>query len=111
MGLRDEQAAFLLDAGRLIAHATREGFMVTGGELYRTMEQQRIYVQSGRSQTMNSKHLERRAIDLNFFKEGILIQDEESLRAVGQFWEALSPKNKWGGSWKSFKDLGHFERQ
>lgn len=111
MGLRDEQAAFLLDMGRLVAHATREGFQVTGGELFRTLEQQRIYVETGRSMTMNGRHLDRRAIDLNFFKDGVLIQDEESLRPVGQFWEGLSPKNKWGGSWKSFKDLGHFERQ
>src|SRR3989304_288477 len=97
MGLRDEQAAFLLDMGRLVAHATREGFQVTGGELYRTIEQQRIYVDTGRSMTMNGRHLDRRACDLNFFKDGVLIQTQEELQSIGTFWEALAPDhNKWG---------------
>jgi hypothetical protein len=110
MALRDEQHEFLLDMGRLVSHAVREGFQVTGGELWRTMEQQRIYVETGRSKTMNGQHLKRLAIDLNFFKEGVLIQDKESLKSLGEFWQALNPKNRWGGNW-TFKDLGHFERQ
>lgn len=31
MSLSQEQAAFLLDACKLIQHATEQGFMVTGG--------------------------------------------------------------------------------
>jgi hypothetical protein len=69
MSLSQEQAAFLLDACKLILHATEQGFVVTGGELSRTPEQQAIYVKTGRSKTMNSIHLKRCAIDLNFFKE------------------------------------------
>jgi hypothetical protein len=36
MSLSTEQAAFLLDACKLIQYATDQGFMVTGGELSRT---------------------------------------------------------------------------
>ena len=67
-----EQASFLLDVCLLINKATEMGFQVTAGELYRTPEQQEIYVKTGRSRTMNSLHLQRRAVDLNFFKNGKL---------------------------------------
>ena len=33
MSLSTEQAAFLLDACKLIQYATEQGFVVTGGEL------------------------------------------------------------------------------
>jgi len=111
MSLVNDQAAFLLDVTSLIRKATETGWTVTGGELYRTAEQQEIYVKTGRSKTMNSNHLKRLAIDLNFFKDGKLIYDRNALQAVGNFWESLSPKNSWGGNWTSFKDVPHFERR
>ena len=92
MSLSDEQAAFLLDACKLIQHATETGFKVTGGELSRTPEQQAIYVKTGRSKTLNSIHLKRCAIDLNFFKDGKIIWDREILAPLGAYWEALHPK-------------------
>ena len=111
MSLVAEQAAFLLDVCKLIDFATEAGFVVTGGELFRTTEQQEIYVKSGRSQTMLSNHLRRCAIDLNFFKDGKLVYDVTTLRPVGDYWQSLNPKNSWGGFWKSFKDVPHFERR
>lgn len=107
MILVKEQAAFLLDVCKLIQYATEQGYTVTGGELYRTVEQQAIYVKDGRSKTMNSKHLQRLAIDLNFFKDGKLTYQTED---VGRYWESLSPKNSSGIFWKRFKDAPHFER-
>lgn len=106
-----EQAAFMLDVCKLIEFATAQGFTVTGGELFRTAEQQAIYVKTGRSKTMNSIHLKRCAIDLNFFKDGKLTYDVATLKPIGDFWESLDPKNNWGGNWKSFKDVPHFERK
>jgi hypothetical protein len=106
-----EQAAFLLDAAKLIQHATALGFTVTGGELFRTPEQQEIYVKTGRSKTMNSNHLKRLAIDLNFFKSGVLEYDVLVLTPIGEYWQSLDPKNSAGMFWKSFKDIPHFERR
>ena len=103
-------AAFLLDVAKLVTYATEQGFVVTGGELFRTPEQQEIYVKTGRSKTMNSIHLKRCAIDLNFFKDGKLTYDIPTLKPVGDYWESLHPKNEWGGNWKSFKDVPHFQR-
>lgn len=111
MSLVAEQAAFLLDVCRLIEVATKAGFVVTSGEFYRTPEQQAIYVRTGRSKTMNSNHLRRCAADLNFFKDGKLCYDIEVLRPLGEYWKTLNPKNDWGGFWKSFKDVVHFERK
>jgi len=60
---------------------------------------------------MNSYHLKKLAIDLNIFKNGRLLLDQGSLKHVGDFWCQQDPKNQWGGNWKSFKDLPHFERR
>ena len=110
MSLSDEQAAFLLDACALIKYATEQGFKVTGGELARTPEQQALPCKAGRSKTMNSVHLKRCAIDLNFFKDGQIIWDKGILAPLGTFWESLHPKNRWGGNFKSLVDCPHFER-
>ena len=110
MSLVQEQAAFLLDACKLIQYATDQGFVLTGGELLRTPEQQEIYLKTGRSKTMASNHLKRCAIDLNFFKDGKLVWDKTQLAPIGAYWESLHPKNRWGGNFKSLVDVPHFER-
>jgi hypothetical protein len=110
MSLVNEQAAFLLDVGRLVQYATDQGWAVTGGELYRTPEQQAIYVKTGRSGTMNSLHLQRLAVDLNFFRDGKLIWDKAALAPLGAYWESLHPLNSWGGNGTKLVDTPHFSR-
>lgn len=110
MSLSQEQAAFLLDACKLIAYATEQGFVVTGGELARTPEQQAIYVKTGRSKTMDSNHLKRCAIDLNFFRQGQIVYNKAELAPLGAYWESLNTKNRWGGNFRSLVDCPHFER-
>jgi hypothetical protein len=112
MNLSGEQNAFLLDVAKLIEFIQNKdgGVLVTGGELYRTPEQEEIYVKTGKSKTMNSNHLRRLAIDLNFIFNGKLVSDTESLRPYGEYWESLSPENRAGMFFKSFPDTDHFER-
>lgn len=110
MKLYLEQASFLQDVIKLIMYAYQEGFIVTGGELQRTPEQQQIYVDSGKSKTMNSMHLKKCAIDLNFFIDGGIIGTKEYLQKLGNYWESLSDKNRWGGNFEGFIDTPHFER-
>ena len=105
-----EQAAFLLDVGRLVQKATEMGFVVTAGELYRTPEQQEIYVKTGRSRTMNSLHIQRRAVDLNFFLNGKLTYDKHVLAPLAAYWESLHPLNSWGGNGVKLVDTPHFSR-
>ncbi len=116
MSLVREQCLFLRHVAKLIRRALDLGFVVTGGELYRTPEQQALYVKNGRSKTMSSQHLKRLAIDLNFFRETEdgrleLSYDVEAIRPLGEYWEGLDPANRWGGNWHSFKDTAHFERR
>ena len=110
MSLVPEQAAFLRDVCKLIEYATEQGWVVTGGELFRTAEQQEIYLKTGRSRTMASNHLRRLAIDLNFFRDGKLVWDKTAIAPIGAYWESLNPKNRWGGNFRSLVDVPHFER-
>lgn len=105
-----DQADFLQDVALLIQKAREMGFLVTGGELFRTPEQQQIHIKAGRSKTMNSLHLSRRAIDLNFFKDGKLTYDKKVLEPLGKYWESLHPLNSWGGNGIKLVDTPHFSR-
>lgn len=78
--------------------------------MWRTREQQQIYLETGRTKTKNSYHLKRLAVDLNFFREGQVTMGKEDLQGLGDYWEELSEQNRWGGNW-SFYDGGHFERR
>lgn len=109
MQLSDHQAVFLQDLRKLLAYLETAGFKVTCGEVMRTIEQQKIYMQTGRSKTMKSNHLIKCAADLAIFRDGKICGYEE-LTAAGNFWESLSPENRWGGKFKSLKDTPHFER-
>jgi hypothetical protein len=109
MSLIKTQSEFLLDAARLITFAASSGFTVTGGELYRTIEQQKIYVERGLSKTINSQHLKRLAIDLNLFANGEVCKAGD-YAPIGAFWESLNGANRWGGNFKKFVDANHFER-
>ena len=110
MGMVSEQNKFLADVARLITESHRLGIVITGGELWRTEEQQRIYVETGRSKTINSGHRNRLAIDLNFFIDGVLTYEKAAIQPLGDYWESLDPRNTWGGNWK-FRDVPHFERR
>lgn len=124
MGMVEKQWEFLQDLSKLIIKAEELDFVVTGGELQRPISLQRLYVKTGRSKTMRSSHLNRLAIDLNFFlkdKNGRLrlTWNREDIRPLGDYWESLDPKNRWGGSWRglidkgksTFVDVPHFERR
>ena len=118
MGLRQEQMAFVSDVVKLLIFAESKGYEITFGEVQRPIEMQQLYVKTGRSKTMDSQHLKRLAIDLNVFIAGKLCGREE-IKPLGVYWESLSERNRWGGSWRglvearksSFVDSPHFERQ
>jgi len=110
MSLVNEQFEFTKDVIKLLTKAIELGFVVTLGEAHRPIEMQELYVKTGRSKTMNSMHGKRCALDLNFFYNGKLTYDIALLKPLGNYWESLSPKNRWGGNWKTFKDVPHFER-
>lgn len=114
MGINAEQWAFLLDDCKLRLWAQEHGYMLTGGELKRTKEQQALYYGRGASDTMESLHLLSLAQDYNVFVNGKLTYEKEALQPLGDYWESLNPKNRWGGNFRlknGKNDTPHFERR
>jgi len=124
MKLSDKQKIFTFNIHRLIEFAYKNGYELTFGEVYRTVEQQKIYFNTGRSKTMNSRHLDRLAVDFNIFKNGKLLftdanrnKEIQECLILGDYWVSLNTDNVWGGDWnrnhntldETFKDPYHFE--
>ena len=117
MGLQKKQSTFTFNIHLLITFAFKQGFELTFGEVFRTVEQQTIYFNTGRSKTMNSRHIQRLAVDFNIFKNGVLINDPKIIQPLGEYWMTLNTDNVWGGDWdrdhstldETFKDPYHFE--
>ena len=83
-------------------------FEITDG--LRTIEEQRHYYETGKSQTMNSKHLTGHAVDVvpipvTWDKEAFLPIAEAMKKAS----DILDVPIVWGGDWRTFKDYPHFE--
>lgn len=118
MTLGQHQEAFAKHVSLLLAKAWDLGYQVRLGEVQRTVEQQQIYVNTGRSKTMDSMHIKKCAIDLILLRDGRICTAAE-ISPLGKFWESLDAANRWGGSWRglveakksSFVDAPHFERQ
>jgi len=115
MRLSEKQRIFTKNVAKLIKFAYKNGYELTFGEAYRTREQQLIYVQTGKSKTMNSMHLNRLAVDFNIFIDGQWNQNWNQIKPLGEFWITLHPNNRWGGDWNKngikdgFIDTPHFE--
>jgi hypothetical protein len=107
--INDDQSLFLQDVAKLISFAhTQKGIMLTGGELYRTAEQQAIYLAKGLTKVKLSQHQKRLAIDLNLFIDGVYQSEKEAYKFLSDYWKSLSPKNRSGYDWGW--DANHFER-
>ena len=91
--------------------AYAKGLELTFGDAWRSNEEQRRLVNAGLSQTMNSKHAQRLAVDFNLFKDGELTWKVDDYRVLGDYWETIDPLNVWGGNWKTLVDAPHFERK
>lgn len=87
-------------------------FMVIEGK--RNEARQRDLVASGKSQTMNSRHLAGHAVDCApLVNREIPWKDWSKFKlvadAVLQAGKELGIDVEWGGNWKSFKDGPHFQ--
>lgn len=126
--MREKQSLFVKNIFRFIQFAYGSGFELTFGEAWRSTDTQKIYVATGRSKTMNSRHIDRLAVDFNIFKDGRMlfppgqtnedyIADLNVAKSLGEFWMTLNTANVWGGDWnrnhdvldETFRDPYHFE--
>ena len=92
---------------------TRIDFAIISGK--RTIKEQKELVKKGKSKTLNSRHLSGNAIDIapidpktkkgNFDRVLAL----EIATAFYQAAQNQGVKIEWGGTWKNFEDIPHFE--
>jgi hypothetical protein len=108
MPLVKQQQLFTRLVAKLLQWAFDQGYEITLAEAWRPPELQQLYIDQGKSWTKTSRHLSRRAIDLNLFVNGKYQTEPDAYAPLGQFWKSLHPGCKWGGDWKQ-KDAVHFE--
>lgn len=100
-------------------HDSPHDFVVTEG--LRTLERQRELVRIGASTTMNSRHLTGHAVDLYAWvdvnRDGKVVFEEMAsprlLAAIAKSIKSAAMAEDvpivWGGDWRTFKDMPHFE--
>lgn len=106
--LRSRQVIFLKNVAKLIEFGNLlPGYELTGGEMWRSPEQQAFYYAKGLTKTKYSKHQDRLAIDLNVFVNGIYMSDKETFKPLAEYWKKLHPDNVSGYQWNW--DYNHFQ--
>lgn len=83
-------------------------------EGHRSLERQKILFSQGFSKTMKSRHLSNpsEAIDIIEFPytwKGFILSKEYSNFVNAFLKNSKWEKIEWGGNWKTFKDLPHFQ--
>lgn len=86
-------------------------FCITEG--LRTIEQQKLLVKQGKSQTLNSRHLSGHAIDVFAYPDASGSWDFAYYEMIADAFKKASVITnlpiEWGGDWKTFKDGAHFQ--
>ena len=102
------------DLVKVIEEAIKESpldFSITEG--VRTKERQQALFDSGKSQTMNSRHLSGKAVDIAVIKDGEITWDFKHYQTVADHIKSIAKdmgvEIVWGGDWKSLRDGPHFE--
>lgn len=100
------QEEFAQAAAKLIQKAAELGYTVTLGEAWRTPEQAQ-WDADHHIGIAHSLHMDRLAIDLNLFKDGVFLTTPEAYVALGTWWVTLGPAYRYGGNFAS-KDYDHY---
>lgn len=100
MNLAAKQCKFTSNFARLVLKAEELGYRLKVQEWNRDIETQRRYVAEGKSKTLDSKHLDKLAVDVVLYQLsdpvcGIPILGGEAFRNLGVYWESLG--GRWGG--------------
>jgi peptidoglycan L-alanyl-D-glutamate endopeptidase CwlK len=95
----------------IMAELRAKGWQPKIASAIRTPEEQAEKVRLGYSQTMNSKHLHGKAVDIVDERYG---WNGPTSDTNHQFWKDLGEAAQrqgmqWGGNWKNFKDVAHVQ--
>ncbi len=79
----------------------------------RTPERQKVLMEAGASQTLNSRHITGHAVDLGAWVDGEVRWDWPLYNQIAKAMKAaaaeLAIPVEWGGDWRTFKDGPHFQ--
>lgn len=107
LGVHSELAGVVRKAIQL----TTTDFKVIEG--VRTLEKQREYFEAGKSRTMKSRHLTGHAVDLAPIVDGTISWEPQDFYPIAVAMKNAAKANgvdiEWGGDWKSFVDMPHFQ--
>ena len=118
MTKNEKRVLFLRLISKLILFAEKQGIELACFYFHRTIQEQRKFFRSGKSKTLNSKHLYWCAMDLMVLRHSrtasgtvkrIAVWESAAYAKLGPYWESLHPRCRWGGRWKDPHDPYHFE--
>lgn len=109
MRLSEAQQVFTRNVAILIQYAYANGYAITFGEAWRAPEMARLYAQQGRG-TATSLHIDRLAVDLNLFRDGMFLSRSDDHAHLGAYWKTLHPLNRWGGDFRR-PDGNHYSME
>lgn len=79
----------------------------------RTPERQKVLMEAGASQTLNSRHITGHAVDLGAWVDGEVRWDWPLYHQIAKAMKAASVELaipvEWGGDWSRFKDGPHWQ--
>ena len=119
MTLREKQSKFAGMLGRLLVKAEEIESPLVILCMYRGLSEQQVMVSTGKSKTLESKHLVGLAVDVAFLEDimddGKITWSIDKYTPLGLFWESFG--GRWGGRFgdnpNTLKiegwDAGHFE--
>jgi hypothetical protein len=106
MTLGDKQRVFTKNIGIFIGWCYANGYELTFGEATRDPRVAELNAAAGTG-ILHTLHDKRLAIDLNLFKDGVLLTTKENYQPLGDAWKSLDILNCWGGDF-SKPDSDHF---
>ena len=107
MTLGQKQRIFARLVGKLIRRAYSDGFELSLGEAHRPRWVAEENERKGKG-SANSLHVQKLAIDLNLFRDGVYQRSTAAHRPLGEWWETQSGGGVvccWGGR---FGDGNHY---
>lgn len=79
----------------------------------RTVTEQKNLFANGKTQTMNSRHLSGKAVDVMAYDGKVATWEVAYYKQIAEAFQTASSELNipivWGGSWTTLKDYGHFE--
>ena len=101
------------DLARVVQRLTDEGVAFKLIEGVRSLERQRMLFASGKSKTMNSRHLTGHAVDLAPLMNGRICWDWPAFHILAEAVKASAKAEnvpiEWGGDWVTFPDGPHWQ--